>query len=183
VLQKPEHRNIFLFLASLVFYAWGEPIYVLLMIFSILLNFRIGLLIDNSKDKETKKGILIIGIISNLIFLFMFKYEGFFVKNINDIFNTGIESLNLGLPIGISFFTFQALSYLVDVYRETVPVQTNLIHLGLYISFFPQLVAGPIVRYNTIAEQIENRNSTLSQFQNGIKRFIIGVGKKNNPCQ
>ncbi|MGL6107504.1 MBOAT family O-acyltransferase [Romboutsia sp.] len=178
ILQKHTHRNTFLFLSSLVFYAWGEPIYVLLMIFSILINFRLGILINNSDNKEAKKCILIIGIISNLIFLFMFKYEGFFVNNINSLFNIGIESLNLGLPIGISFFTFQALSYLVDVYRKTVPVQNNLIHLGLYISFFPQLVAGPIVRYSTIAEQIENRTTNMNQFSNGIKRFIFGVGKK-----
>lgn len=178
VLQNHKYRNTFLFLSSLVFYAWGEPVYVLLMIFSILINYRLGILIDNSDNKETKKYILIIGIISNLIFLFMFKYESFFVGNLNSLFNTGLESLNLWLPIGISFFTFQALSYLVDVYRKTVPVQNNLIHLGLYISFFPQLVAGPIVRYSTIAEQIENRSTNIEQFSNGIKRFIIGVGKK-----
>ena len=155
ILQKDTHRNIFLLIASLVFYAWGEPIYVLLMIFSILINFRLGILIDKYEANiSMKKNILIIGIISNLIFLFMFKYENFFVENINSTFNLAIDSLNLGLPIGISFFTFQALSYLIDVYRKTVPVQKNLVYLGLYIAFFPQLVAGPIVRYSTIAEQI-----------------------------
>lgn len=176
VLQNHKYRNIFLFFASLVFYAWGEPTYVLLMIFSIFINFRIGLLID--KCDENKNNILLIGIISNLIFLFMFKYENFFVSNVNKIFNTGIESLDLGLPIGISFFTFQAISYLIDVYRKSVPVQTNLLYLGLYIAFFPQLVAGPIVRYNTIVEQIEDRSTTVEQFSDGIKRFIVGVGKK-----
>lgn len=176
VLQNHKYRNTFLFFTSLAFYAWGEPTYVLLMIFSIFINYRIGLLIDKSDDN--KKNILLIGIISNLIFLFMFKYENFFVSNMNKVFNTGIESMNLGLPIGISFFTFQAISYLIDVYRRSVPVQTDLVYLGLYISFFPQLVAGPIVRYSTIVEQIEDRDTTIEQFSDGIKRFIIGVGKK-----
>ena len=123
ILQKDTHRNIFLLIASLVFYAWGEPIYVLLMIFSILINFRLGILIDKYEANiSMKKNILIIGIISNLIFLFMFKYENFFVENTNSTFNLAIDSLNLGLLIGISFFTFQVLSYLIDVYRKTVPV-------------------------------------------------------------
>ena len=123
ILQKDTHRNIFLLIASLVSYAWEEPIYVLLMIFSILINFRLGILIDKYEANiSMKKNILIIGIISNLIFLFMFKYENFFVENTNSTFNLAIDSLNLGLLIGISFFTFQVLSYLIDVYRKTVPV-------------------------------------------------------------
>ena len=179
ILQKHEHRNIFLLISSLIFYAWGEPIYVLLMLLSILINFRLGLMLDKYKeDKSMKDTILMVGVVSNLIFLVVFKYEGFFVENINNLFDLGIQSLGLGLPIGISFFTFQALSYLIDVYRQTVPVQKKVLDLGLYVAFFPQLVAGPIVRYSTIAEQIEKRKTTLEQFNRGIKRFIIGVGKK-----
>lgn len=180
ILQKQEHRNIFLLLSSLVFYAWGEPIYIFLMLLSICVNFKIGLMIDSSQN--LKKNTLACGVFFNLVFLFLFKYEGFFSTYFNILlansFPIRFTSLNLSLPIGISFFTFQAISYLVDVYRKDVPVQKSILNLGLYISFFPQLVAGPIVRYRTISQEIENRVTTYDQFTQGVKRLIIGLAKK-----
>ncbi|ONI38887.1 hypothetical protein AN639_06860 [Candidatus Epulonipiscium fishelsonii] len=176
VLKNIKSRNIFLLAFSLVFYAWGEPVYILIMLSSIVINYFGGILIDLHRNKS--KLILFIGIVCNLSFLFIFKYEGFVVVNLNSIFGLSLESLELPLPIGISFFTFQALSYLVDVYRKSAPVQKNILELGLYISFFPQLVAGPIVRYTTINEQIKQRTTTAEQFNEGVRRFIIGVGKK-----
>lgn len=182
ILQKQQHRNYFLLLASLVFYAWGEPIYIVLMLLSIGINFRLGLMIDAEIDSYVKKQILAGGVFANLFFLFLFKYEIFVTTHFNEIVGSVLPvrftSLNLSLPIGISFFTFQAISYLVDVYRKDAPVQKSVMNLGLYISFFPQLVAGPIVRYRTIAEQIESRTTTYDQFTQGVKRFIIGMSKK-----
>ncbi len=180
-LKQHMHRNIFLFIVSLIFYSWGEPTYIIIMLLSIWVNYKIGIQIENhsaTRYNKVQKYILAIGVFFNLFLLFMFKYEGFIVANITKIIPIRLASLNLPLPIGISFFTFQALSYLVDVYRKDVPAQKSVLNLGLYISFFPQLVAGPIVRYNTIVEQIEERHTTLPQFNDGIKRFITGVGKK-----
>lgn len=182
ILQKLEHRNIFLLLASLIFYSWGEPTYIVLMLLSICINFRVGLMVDKEENEIIRKQFLAFGVFLNVFFLFLFKYEVFFATHFNEIIGTRfpvrITSLRLALPIGISFFTFQAISYLVDVYRKEAPVQTSVLNLGLYISFFPQLVAGPIVRYSTIAEQINNRKTTYAQFSDGVKRFIIGMSKK-----
>ncbi len=181
VLKKHMHRNIFLFIVSLIFYSWGEPTYIILMLLSIWVNYKIGILIENhsaQRYEKVQKYILSVGIIFNLYLLFIFKYEGFVVDIITKLVPIRLASLNLPLPIGISFFTFQALSYLVDVYRKDTPAQQSVLNLGLYIAFFPQLVAGPIVRYNTIVEQIEERSTSLAQFNDGIKRFITGVGKK-----
>lgn len=182
ILQKIQHRNIFLLLASLFFYSWGEPTYIVLMFLSICINFRVGLLLDREESEMIRKQFLSFGVFCNLFFLFLFKYEVFFTTHFNEIigsrFPVRITSLNLALPIGISFFTFQAISYLVDVYRKQAPVQTSVLNLGLYISFFPQLVAGPIVRYSTIAEQIKVRKTTYNQFSDGVKRFILGMSKK-----
>ncbi len=181
VLRQHMHRNIFLFIVSLIFYSWGEPTYIILMLLSIWVNYKAGLLIESHsapRYEKVQKYILAVGIIFNLYLLFIFKYEGFVVTNITKILPIRLDSLNLPLPIGISFYTFQALSYLVDVYRKDTPAQQSVLNLGLYISFFPQLVAGPIVRYNTIVEQIEQRSTSLPQFNDGIKRFITGVGKK-----
>lgn len=182
LLQKMEHRNVFLLLASLIFYSWGEPSYIVLMLISISINYRIGLMLDKEENLSLKKQYLGFGVFCNIFFLFLFKYEVFFTIHFNEIvgsrFPVRITSLNLALPIGISFFTFQAISYLVDVYRTQAPVQRSVLNLALYISFFPQLVAGPIVRYVTIAEQINERKTTYAQFTEGVKRFIIGIGKK-----
>ncbi|PAV31295.1 membrane-bound O-acyltransferase family protein [Virgibacillus profundi] len=176
---KNEWRNFILLLASLFFYAWGEPKYVFLMLFSILINFIAGLLIGKYKRNiSLKKLFLTLGIIGNLLILGFFKYANFLINNINSLLNTSIEMESIPLPIGISFFTFQAMSYVIDVYREDVKVQRSIISLSLYISLFPQLVAGPIVRYNSIAGQLKKRFVNLEKFTEGVKRFIIGLAKK-----
>lgn len=182
VANKTKYRNIFLLLVRLIFYAWGEPTYVLLMILSICANYRIGLIISSQEEGDLKLKALWAGVFFNLALLFIFKYETFITTNINttlaSYFPIRVSGLGLPLPIGISFFTFQAISYLVDVYRGQAEVQKSLINLGLYISFFPQLIAGPIVRYTTIEKQINERTTTYSKFTQGVKGFIIGMGKK-----
>ena len=167
-------RNIVLLLASLFFYAWGEYIYVFLMILSIVINYFLALLIDKNKSRKY----LIIAIFVNVLLLGVFKYTDFIITIINVLFNLNISQLNIPLPIGISFYTFQILSYVIDVYLKKVKVQKNILNLGCYISFFPQLIAGPIVRYETIEEQLTNRTETISGFAYGIRRFIRGLGKK-----
>ena len=171
-------RNTVLLLFSLVFYAWGEPIYVLLMLFSILLNWLSGLCIHKSKGDKGKKAALVVSVVINLSLLGFFKYSDFVITNINSIFKTEIATLEIALPIGISFFTFQAMSYVIDVYRKTADVQKNILNFGLYISLFPQLIAGPIVRYSTVAEEINNRSVSVELAAKGIKRFVIGLAKK-----
>ena len=174
--KKRKYRNIVLLMFSLVFYAWGEPIYVLLMLLSIIVNYIIALKIE--KNPKRKKKWIIVDIIFNLGIIGFFKYGNFLIQNINNIFNSNIEQMNLGLPIGISFYTFQVLSYVIDVYKRQVPAQRNIINLGMYITLFPQLIAGPIVRYETIAGEIENRKENFEDVVNGLKRFFIGLGKK-----
>lgn len=176
--RRTDLKNYFLLLASLFFYAWGEPVYVFLMIASIAANYCCGRFIDASHSADRRKLWLIITVIFNLGVLFWFKYLGFVTENINALFGTDIPVPKLPLPIGISFFTFQAMSYVIDVYRGSTEVQKNPFYLGLYISFFPQLIAGPIVRYNTIAQQIEERKVTADGFQSGVFRFIQGFAKK-----
>lgn len=174
--MKEEYRNYFLLVVSLLFYAWGEPKFVLVMIGSIIFNYLSALFI--SKVKKAKKVLLTISIVGNLLTLFIFKYLNFAVNNLNRFFDTDITFPAIALPIGISFFTFQAMSYVIDVYRGDVEVQKNPFYLGLYISFFPQLIAGPIVRYHTIEKQIRNRTITLEKFSTGLERFIVGLAKK-----
>lgn len=165
--------------SSLLFYAWGEPKFVLLMIISIIFNFSMGIFIS---ERKSRKKILIFSIIVNLIVLFIFKYLGFTCEIINVFINSlhlrPLTVLNLILPIGISFYTFQEISYLVDVYRNPGLVQKNVLNLGLYITFFPQLIAGPIVRYHDINYQIENRKENIADFSKGLERFIVGLSKK-----
>ena len=166
---------------SLIFYAWGEPKFIFIMLFSILVGYGSGLLIEHFQKKEGKikaRVTLILGLIINLGILFFFKYSGFFAENLNRIFGTKIRLAEVLLPLGISFYTFQILSYMIDVYRKDVPAQKNLIHLAAYITFFPQLIAGPIVRYQTIAEQLTERRESFDHFGEGVKRFVIGLGKK-----
>lgn len=173
--KKRKTRNIVLLLFSLLFYSYGEPIYVLLMILSIIVNYYIALLMDKSKRK---KSYLVIDIIFNLGLLFLFKYFDFFINDINNVFNLNMKFLQLSLPIGISFYTFQILSYIIDLYKGKVGVQKSIINLGCYISAFPQLIAGPIVRYQTVNEELENRCENEKDIAEGIKRFIIGLSKK-----
>lgn len=178
-------QNVFLFGASLFFYAWGEPKFVLIMMLSIAVNWLGGLIVSELKHRESYKSaklVLIADIIFNLIIIFIFKYLDFVTSNYNALigYRTGlyITIPEIALPIGISFFTFQAISYVVDIYRGDGKAQKNVLNVGLYISFFPQLIAGPIVRYQSIANQITNRKETIDNFCEGIKRFIIGFCKK-----
>lgn len=171
-------RNFILLLISLVFYAWGEPVYVFLMIFTTIFDYIMGLIIDKHRGKSLSKSIFILTIVVNLGILGFFKYYGFLIENINTVFSLNISYSQLPLPIGISFYTFQTLSYVVDVYLNKVKVQKSVISFGLYVSMFPQLVAGPIVRYSDIDYQIDNRKETISKFGEGAERFIQGLGKK-----
>lgn len=172
-------KNLFLLIVSLIFYAWGEPKYVFLMIFSILVNYVFGLLMDKHREnKKRLKLMLVISVIIDLGLLSVFKYTDFIITNINSVFGAGFDLLNIALPIGISFYTFQAMSYTIDVYRDNVRVQRNLIDFGMYITMFPQLIAGPIVRYSDVQDQLAERNVTTAGFSEGIMRFVVGLGKK-----
>lgn len=173
-------QNVWLFIFSILFYAWGEPVYILLMFASILVNWGAGFLVDKSREKPgTKKAWLIAACIFNLGMLFVFKYTGFMINNINQLARADIiPKVDLALPIGISFYTFQALSYVIDVYRNETKVEKNPFYVGLYVAFFPQLIAGPIVKYNSVAEQIRTRKSSLRKISVGCCRFVTGLGKK-----
>ena len=172
-------RNLFLLIASLVFYAWGEPKYVFLMIFSILVNYIFGRLMDKHREnKKRLKLMLVLSVVIDLGLLSVFKYTDFIITNVNAIFGANFDLLNIALPIGISFYTFQAMSYTIDVYRNDVRVQKNLIDFGMYITMFPQLIAGPIVRYADVQDQLAERSVTTVDFSEGIMRFVVGLGKK-----
>nr|WP_308859832.1 MBOAT family O-acyltransferase [Paeniclostridium sordellii] len=148
------------------------------MLLSIAVNFIFGKKVCKDNIRSNRKIWLVMSIVFNISMLGIFKYTGFFIENINRVFKNNITDPGIALPLGISFFTFQAMSYVIDVYRDDAKVQNNLLHLALYISLFPQLVAGPIVRYQTVADQIENRKHTMQKFENGVSRFIIGLAKK-----
>ena len=173
---RPDFRNGLLLIFSIFFYAWGEPTYVIIMLLTIVINYLGAVLID--RYTQYKKLILWGTIIADLSFLFYFKYFNFVMSNINAAFNMDIKFLDVIMPIGISFYTFQAMSYLIDVYRGEVQVQKNIYKLALYISLFPQLVAGPIVKYHDVADQIDKRTISLDNISYGTKRFIIGLAKK-----
>jgi len=167
-------KNGLLLAASLLFYTYGEPVYIFLMLASALINYIFALLLD----KRRSKVFLVLAVAINLGLLGVFKYTGFILTNINAAFGLGLPVPQIALPIGISFFTFQALSYVIDVYRQEVAVQKSYAKLLLYISFFPQLIAGPIVRYVDIAKEIDNRSADARQIAFGLRRFIAGLGKK-----
>lgn len=174
-------RNFVLFIASLIFYAWGEPVYVVLMIFSTVVDYTHGLWVYKLKEKnEMGKAKLVVlsSMVINLALLGFFKYADFVITNLNLIPGVEIPLLNLALPIGISFYTFQTMSYTIDVYRGDALPQKNIISFGAYVALFPQLIAGPIVAYNTVAEQMEGRKESMDDFAAGTMRFITGVGKK-----
>ena len=172
-------RNLFLLIVSLVFYAWGEPKYVFLMIFSILINYVFGRLMDKNRGRQKRmKLMLVLSVVIDIGLLSVFKYTDFVITNINAIFGSSFDLLNIALPIGISFYTFQAMSYTIDVYRDDVRVQKNLIDFGMYITMFPQLIAGPIVRYADVQDQLAERSVTTADFSEGIMRFVVGLGKK-----
>ncbi|MGM0878733.1 MAG: MBOAT family O-acyltransferase, partial [Bacillota bacterium] len=172
-------KNTILLGVSLCFYAWGEPRFVIIMILSILMNYVFAMIVNTNQVNKTKvKWVMAAMVIANLALLGVFKYANFAVENINSLLGTSFTNPNIPLPIGISFFTFQAMSYVIDVYRKDGQVQRNPLNLALYIALFPQLIAGPIVRYQTVATQIKVRHETFERFAYGTKRFIIGLGKK-----
>ena len=169
-----KYRNYILLIFSIIFYMYGEPKYVILMLVEILVAYFGALLIDKYKSKE----IFLITIIIHIGLLCVFKYTDLFITTINSIFKSNINLFNIALPIGISFYTFQILSYVIDVYKGKVKVQKNILKLATYVSLFPQLIAGPIVRYETICDELDNRDETIEKFSLGTRRFIIGLAKK-----
>ena len=174
-------KNLVLLIMSLVFYAWGEPVYVLLMIFSIIYNYYAARSISyyrNTNKKKLRTFVFVMCLIVNLGLLCFFKYYGFVIENINALFHASLPIRNIALPIGISFYTFQTLSYVIDVYRGNVRVQKNIINFGAYITMFPQLIAGPIVRYTDIERQLTNRVLSFEKFAEGCAWFIVGLAKK-----
>ena len=171
-----KYKNIILLIASLLFYLYGEPKYVFLMIAEIIIAYIGAILID--KYKNQSKNILITTLFIHVFLLIIFKYTDFIIQSINDISNANIKLLNIALPIGISFYTFQIISYLIDVYNGKVKAKKNIINLATYVSLFPQLVAGPIVRYQTVEKELDDRVHSFNNFAYGIRRFSIGLAKK-----
>ena len=178
ILHGIKARNYLLLVMSLLFYAWGEPKWIILMIVTTLIDYGAGLLVDQYRGQKLAKWALAGSVVITLSFLAVFKYLGFFNQNLNQIFGAELPTQIFNLPIGISFYTFQAITYVVDVYRGKAQVQRSYANLLLYVALFPQLIAGPIVRYTDIAAQLENREMTLPGFSKGITRFVTGLGKK-----
>ncbi|MBR6637983.1 MAG: MBOAT family protein, partial [Lachnospiraceae bacterium] len=173
-----KFKNLVLLIASLFFYFYGEPIYTILMLATTLSSYIHGLLIDKFRGKVWSKVFLWSSVITSVGVLGFFKYSDFFISNVNSIFNSDIGLLKIALPIGISFYTFQTLSYTIDVYRGEAKVQKNFVRLATYVSLFPQLIAGPIVRYTTVEAELSDRKHTFENFSYGATRFIIGLSKK-----
>lgn len=174
-----QGRNIFLFIVNLIFYGWGEPKLVLLMVFNIFFNYLGGWLVDKYRaDAKKKKLFLILTCVLDIGILAVFKYTGMITETLNMLPFLNIPELQISLPIGISFYTFQTMSYVIDVYRDDAPVSKNFINFGTYVALFPQLIAGPIVRYRDVAEQLVNRRETLEMFTRGVKLFMVGLAKK-----
>ncbi len=180
-LSPRKLRNLTLFLVSLFFYGWGEPVYVLLMAATILLNYVFGAWIHNRKAKQKNaKGVLAFGVAANLLILGFFKYTGFLLESLQSVlpFMGSIKIPQISLPIGISFYVFQSMSYIIDVYRDDAPVQKDPITFGTYVTLFPQLIAGPIVRYADVAQQLVSRRENVKDFASGVRLFIVGLSKK-----
>ena len=171
-----KFKNLVLLLSSLGFYFYGEPTYIWVLLLSCFINYISALLID--KYRKRSKLILILAVIFNLGMLMYFKYTNFFIDNINNLFKLDINSIKVIMPIGISFFTFQTLSYVIDVYTKKVKANKNFITFASYVSLFPQLIAGPIVRYSDVEKELKNRTHSYDKFALGIRRFTIGLGKK-----
>ena len=174
-------RNALLLVFSLLFYGWGEPKYILIMLFSTVFDYCNGLAIGHFRTAGKPKGakaVLVVSVVGNLSILGFFKYTDFAITNLNGLLGTAIPALGLLLPIGISFYTFQTMSYTIDVYRGVVPPQRNIIDFSAYVTLFPQLIAGPIVKYSTVADEIEGRRETWADFSSGCCRFIVGLGKR-----
>ena len=179
-LSPAKIKNTTLLIGSIIFYAWGEPKFLILIIISILVNYVFGLLIDAFSNKNIllKRISLIAAIVYDLGTLFVFKYMDFFITNINSLFSTDFKPLNLVLPLGISFYTFQIMSYIIDLYKGKIKVEKSVIILGTYLSMFPQLIAGPIVVYSDVSERLKSRTISLKDIEDGIATFIIGLGSK-----
>lgn len=177
ILPDLRIRNGLLIIASLLFYAYGEPVYVLLMLLSIFMNYFLGRMLG-IRSETGRKLVIAAAVVTNLSLLFIFKYTDMVLKTVNQISHSELPMANLALPIGISFFTFQALSYVIDVYRGEAHAEKNVLHVMLYISFFPQLIAGPIVKYHDIQEQIRKRKADSQEIAEGMRRFIVGLSKK-----
>ena len=177
-LLKERYRNVFLLLASLFFYFWGEEENIVIIILSILINYFSGLLVARFAGTRIKKWMLVLAVGLNLGLLFYYKYFNFFIESVNSLLDTDIFVKDIILPIGISFFTFQGLSYVIDLYWGNVEVQKNPLKIALYVILFPQLIAGPIVRYKDVAEQIDTRETSIEKFSAGIVRFVVGLSKK-----
>ena len=175
-LTPTKYKNIVLFISSLFFYAWGEPTYIILMLVSICVGYFFAL--GMNRFLKYRKILFILSLVITLGFLFVFKYTNFFITNINTLFHVAIPFAQISLPIGISFYTFQIVSYLIDVYRKEVEEQKSFLHLATYISLFPQLIAGPIVRYKDVALELAHRSHSFDKVYEGIRRFMLGLGKK-----
>lgn len=171
-------KNLILFLGSLFFYAWGEPVYVLLMLFSTVSDYIHGMLIDTFRGRKAAKVFLVSSVLINLLVLGFFKYADFLIQTVNTVAGTSLPLFNLPLPIGISFYTFQTMSYSIDVYRGETKVQKNILDFGVFVTMFPQLIAGPIVKYKQVADVLHNRKTDICQISYGVKRFVIGLAKK-----
>ncbi len=172
-------RNLVLLLVSLFFYGWGEPVYIVIMLLSIAVDYVHGMLVERWRaDGRKARRAVASSVFFNLAILIFFKYWDFIASNVNSLTGLGLPVLGLPLPIGISFYTFQTMSYTIDIYRQDAPVQKNIVSFGAYVTLFPQLIAGPIVRYKSVAEQLENRREDLDKFVSGIQRFTVGAAKK-----
>jgi len=176
--DSPRYRNLTLFVMSIIFYAWGEPSYVFLMAAQCVSAWFFGLLIERFRGRKASKAMMIVSACVSLSGLLFFKYTNFFITNINSLFSTEIPLISLLMPIGISFYTFQILSYTFDLYRGDTDVQRNPLYFSMYVTLFPQLIAGPIVRYVDVAREIKKREHSVARFAKGARRFIIGLGKK-----
>ena len=168
-------KNAVLLLSSLVFYGWGEPKYLILMVFSICLFFGCGLAIGKAQSQRMKKLWLLVSVVCSVTLLGIFKYADFFIDSFNAVTGLSVPLLKLALPVGISFYTFQCLSYTIDVYRGNVPAQRNIISFGAYVAMFPQLIAGPIVRYVDVARELDSRTHSWDDFALGMRRFLVGL--------
>jgi len=171
-------KNLVLFLGSLVFYAWGEPVYIFLMLFSTISDFVWGRLIEEYRGEDRSRIFLLCSVVINLFILGFFKYADFLLQTVNTVFGTSIPLLGLPLPIGISFYTFQTMSYVIDVYRGDTKAQRNILQFGVYVTMFPQLIAGPILKYHQIEKYLQERRSDLDAISYGAKRFVTGLAKK-----
>ena len=171
-------KNLVLFLGSLVFYAWGEPVYIFLMLFSTISDFIWGRLIEDYRGKGSSRIFLLCSIVINLFLLGFFKYADFLLQTVNSIFGTTLPLMHLPLPIGISFYTFQTMSYVIDVYRGDVKAQRNILQFGVYVTMFPQLIAGPILKYHQVEKYLKDRRVDLEEISYGARRFVTGLAKK-----